>query len=390
MRTLWLIFFGLCSTGFVNGFTPIGVNDWEDFKTQFGKVYESSSEEVRRMKIWMENKAEVERHNEEFDRGKVSYRQAVNNFADMTAIEVEERYLGLKVSQPNEAYEERIFIKLTNPVPDTVDWRDKGAVSNVKDQGQCGSCYAFSAVGAIEGQYFLKTGNLLSFSEQQVLDCSKKFKNLGCDGGFMRSVYKYVQANNGLDTEEAYPYKAEETECHFIDDSTEATLKGFDLFEESEEALKNAVATIGPISVGIVVTPKFSLYDRGVFYELYCNHTMNHGVLVVGYGNDDGEDYWLVKNSWGPKWGEHGYIKMARNRNNMCLIASDATVPTNVGTRSVKKLFEVAAKKPVEVAAKKPVKVAVRSEAEVEPKNEVLSGNFFMRFIRRKFGKEVD
>jgi cathepsin L len=214
MRTLWLIFFGLCSIGFVNGFESTGVNEWKKFKTQFGKVYESSSEEEKRMEIWMENKAEIERHNIEFEQGKVSYRQAVNKFADLTPMELEKLYMGFKVSQTSGDYEKRVSIKPTASLPDTVDWRDKGAVSSVKDQGQCGSCYAFSAVGAIEGQYALKTGNLQSFSEKQVVDCSKKFNNFGCDGGFMRSVYKYVQSNGGLDTEEVYPYEASQSECH--------------------------------------------------------------------------------------------------------------------------------------------------------------------------------
>ncbi|MCL4157592.1 UNVERIFIED_CONTAM: hypothetical protein GTU68_061755, partial [Idotea baltica] len=216
-------------------------------------------------------------------------------------------------------------------MPKSVDWRTKGAVTPVKDQGNCGSCYAFAATGSLEGQHFRKTGKLVSLSEQNIIDCSRPYGNDGCDGGFMDYVYAYVGDNHGIDTEESYPYYAEAESCNFNKKDVGADDKGFfDIKTGNEDDLLKALATVGPISVGIDASVQsFMFYHKGVYNEPRCNSTLlDHGVLAVGYGTDEqGQDYWLVKNSWGTIWGLDGYIKIARNANNMCGIATTASYP---------------------------------------------------------------
>jgi len=212
-----------------------------------------------------------------------------------------------------------------------VDWRTKGAVTGVKDQAQCGSCWSFSSTGSIEGAYFLKTGKLVSLSEQDLMDCSVSLGNQGCNGGDMDSAFQYVINNKGIDTEASYPYKATgPNKCQFKPADIGATITGFhDVKSGSESDLLDAVNK-QPVSVAIdAAHQSFQMYHSGVYYEPTCSSTrLDHGVLVVGYGTDDsGVAYWIVKNSWGSSWGNAGYLNMSRNKNNNCGIASAASYP---------------------------------------------------------------
>uniref|UniRef100_A0A8C9V0K8 Cathepsin S, ortholog 1 n=1 Tax=Scleropages formosus TaxID=113540 RepID=A0A8C9V0K8_SCLFO len=203
-------------------------------------------------------------------------------------------------------------------LPNSVDWRTKGLVSPVGDQGSCGSCWAFATVGTLEGQMARKTGRMIPLSPQNLMDCSTSYGNHGCNGGHMRNALNYVMKNKGIDSDKFYPYKAKVTgHC-----STYRVLPWGD-----EKALQNIVATVGPVSVAIDATHSLIRYRKGIYHDPRCTQTANHAVLVVGYGTHRGQDYWLVKNSWGTGWGENGYVRMARNKKNLCGIANQAIYP---------------------------------------------------------------
>ncbi len=177
---------------------------------------------------------------------------------------------------------------------------------------------------------YRKTGQLVSLSEQNLIDCSSSYGNHGCQGGVMDSAFRFMIANKGDDTESSYPYEMRQGKCRFNPNYVGATIRSYaDISRGSESSLKSAVGTVGPVSVAIDAShSSFQFYRDGVYVEPSCSSTrLDHGVLVVGYGTENGQDYWLVKNSWGTNWGESGYIKMARNRYNQCGIATQASYP---------------------------------------------------------------
>jgi len=251
----------------------------------------------------------------------------------MTHEEFKKQMNGLKISADADKsdFDRHTFLAPSNVVlPDAVDWRTKGYVTPIKDQGQCGSCWAFSATGSLEGQHFAKTQQLVSLSEQNLVDCSGKFGNMGCDGGLMDSAFQYIKANAGIDTESSYPYEARDGKCRFKKENVGATDTGFvDIKKMNETDLQTAIATLGPISVAIDASQdSFQFYKSGVYNEPDCSSTeLDHGVLAVGYDSQNGKDYYIVKNSWGTSWGNKGYIWMTRNKKNQCGIATMASYP---------------------------------------------------------------
>ncbi|GMS80620.1 hypothetical protein PENTCL1PPCAC_2795, partial [Pristionchus entomophagus] len=214
-------------------------------------------------------------------------------------------------------------------IPDSLDWRDAGVVTAVKNQGTCGACWAFSTTGAIESQYAMKYAENISLSEQNLMDCSTQ--NYGCQGGNMAIAMQYIAQNGGVDTESGYPYLGYQSNCRYSTASIGGRDTGYvPVTSGDENALKIAVATIGPISVAFDAShSSFQSYQSGVYYEPYCSSTvLDHAILVIGYGTDpEMGDYWLIKNSWGTSWGEEGFGRMARNRGNNCGIATEAVYP---------------------------------------------------------------
>lgn len=340
MKILLLIAAVIVGSQAVN-FYELIKDEWLAFKAEHRKVYKSDVEENFRLKILLENRHKVAKHNAQYEMGNRTFKLKVNKYSDMLHQEFVHTFNGFNKStnhllRQQLKIEGATFIEPMNiQLPGTVDWRKKGLVTAVKDQGHCGSCWAFSSTGALEGQHFRKSGILVSLSEQNLVDCSGKYGNNGCEGGLMDQAFQYIKDNHGLDTEKSYPYEAEDDKCRYSKSNKGADDKGFvDIPQGDEDKLKAAVATIGPVSVAIDASHEtFQLYSEGVYYEPECSSDqLDHGVLVVGYGTEedkDGnpQDYWLVKNSWGETWGEKGYIKMARNRDNHCGIASSASYP---------------------------------------------------------------
>lgn len=213
--------------------------------------------------------------------------------------------------------------------PEEKDWRESGAVTSVKDQLKCASCYAFSAVGALEAQFFLKNGKLASLSEQQFVDCSSSFGNKGCNKGLMNSAFKYAKGE-GIITDDKYPYQGKDGQCQASPNSLKITGYG-KVPKGSEDKLLETVCSIGPVAAALDASDeKFKNYNDGVYFNKDCNaNNTNHAVLVVGYGYDETTelDYWIIKNSFGESWGQKGYGKIARNQKNHCGIASVASYP---------------------------------------------------------------
>merc|ERR1719318_877142 len=286
------------------------------------------------MMVFAENKHKIAAHNKLHAMGHKSFKMKMNHFGDMMHHEfvgIMNGYRTLNHSTPLQGARHM----MPHPevvLPKAMDWRMRGIVTPVKDQGQCGSCWAFSTTGALEGQHARATGKLVSLSEQNLVDCSTSFGNDGCNGGLMDNAFQYIKANGGIDTESAYPYVGMDEDCHFNKSTIGAEDTGFvDIPEGNERALKAALATVGPVSVAIDASqPSFQFYHHGVYFDENCSpENLDHGVLAVGYGKDKrtGEEFWIVKNSWSDAWGKDGYIYMARNRDNACGIASKASYP---------------------------------------------------------------
>ena len=220
--------------------------------------------------------------------------------------------------------------KATGNFPESFDWREKGCVNPVKDQGSCGSCWAFSVIQAQESQWARVHGDLHVLSEQNLVDCVTACN--GCNGGDNVDPYEYViNEQDGLwNTEADYPYMAIDQDCKFDKEKGVCPVKSWfrPTTTENEDEFAEGLAASGVVAIAIDAScVSFQLYTGGVYDEPKCGTSRNHAVGAVGYGVDNGVKYWIVRNSWGPGWGEHGYIRMVRGKGSQCSIAGDTIIP---------------------------------------------------------------
>ena len=310
------------------------ISSFEAFKRKFGKRYPTQEENDLRLRLFAEASRSVDAHNKEEVDGRHSFRKGLNKFSDWTP-EERNNVLTLKYvpERPKDEVDfETLLVKAYSPdkVPQTVDWRTKGYVTSVKDQGRCGACWAFAAAAAIESANFKTNRNLVDLSVQQLIDC-ETFFSLGCAGGNSETAFDYVIRNGGIQTWSSYPYEASRGACENDSAYVSASLKSYNYVERDEEILKVALATEGPIVTYLNGDP-IMFYSSGVFNS-DCNGTLNHAGLLVGYGTENDVDYWLMKNSWGSRWGDRGYIKIARNRNFMCGVGLISIYPVAAASR---------------------------------------------------------
>jgi cathepsin L len=291
------------------------------FVKNHAKSY-ASDEFFPRYAIFKANVNAIRKHNA----GSHSYTMAVNEFADMTFAEFTAKMTGLQVRDNavlRAANENGPHLQVTD-MEGSLDWRTKGAVNPIKNQQQCGSCWAFSALGAVEGSTQIKTGKLINLSEQQLVDCSTPQGNHGCNGGLMDSAFQYIISNKGVTTTAAYPYVAKDNQCK-TGQTAAATISSFKNVAANSETSLMAAINLGPVSVAIQASSQaFQFYSGGVLDDASCGKRLDHGVTLVGYGTENNVDFWIVRNSWGGSWGESGYIRMVRGKN-QCGIAAMAS-----------------------------------------------------------------
>mmetsp|Transcript_11020 Transcript_11020/g.30954 ORF Transcript_11020/g.30954 Transcript_11020/m.30954 type:complete len:383 (+) Transcript_11020:81-1229(+) len=286
---------------------------FEDFIREYGRIYHTRDEWESRFQIFSANLKFIEIEN----RKSHSYVLGVNTFADQTPEEFGKDHLGMNGPAPAKLFGDLLHLgthKFSGQAPPaSVDWSAKGAVTAPKNQAQCGSCWSFSTTGALEGAWQIATGKLLSLSEQQLVDCAKN-GNMGCQGGSMDLAFAYLE-KHPVCMETSYTYKAKDGVCKESNCTVgipKGGVKGFkDVHVHDEQALLEAVAQ-QPVSVAIEADEMaFQLYKGGILTQK-CGSKLDHGVLLVGYGTENGTDYWKVKNSWGASWGEAGYIRLKR------------------------------------------------------------------------------
>ncbi|KAL8172036.1 hypothetical protein V2J09_023840 [Rumex salicifolius] len=307
---------------------------FESWLVRHGKNYNALGEREKRFEIFKDNLRFIDQHNSESH----TYKLGLNKFADLTNEEYRSKYLGAK-TDPRRRFSKpktsRYAFRAGDGLPDSVDWRKEGAVAGVKDQGSCGSCWAFSTIAAVEGINKIVTGDLITLSEQELVDCDTSY-NEGCNGGLMDYAFEFIINNGGIDSDEDYPYKGVDGRCDQY--RKNAKVVSIDDYEDvpanDENSLKKAVAN-QPVSVAIEAGGRqFQLYESGIFTGK-CGTSLDHGVAAVGYGTSNGVDYWIVRNSWGSSWGENGYIKMERNlvgtSSGKCGIAMEASYPIKKG-----------------------------------------------------------
>ncbi|TVU44974.1 hypothetical protein EJB05_04439 [Eragrostis curvula] len=284
----------------------------EKWMAEHGRTYKDEAEKARRLEIFRANAKRIDSFNAA---GKRSHRLATNRFADLTDEEFRAARTGYKIPVVAVAGARSGRFRYENfslaDAPQSKDWRMMGAVTGVKDQGECGCCWAFSAVAAVEGLNKIRTGRLMSLSEQELVDCDVYGNDQGCDGGLMDDAFSFIARRGGLASESAYPYRGEDGSCR--SSAAAASIRGHEDVPRNNEAALMAAVAHQPVSVAINGGDYvFRFYDGGVL-DGDCDTDLDHAITAVGYGTmSDGTKYWLMKNSWGTSWGEGGYVRIRR------------------------------------------------------------------------------
>jgi len=316
---------------------------FELFKRRYGKSYGSQEEHDLRFHVFRANLRRARRH-QKMD---PSATHGVTQFSDLTPSEFRRTFLGLRsrLRLPSDANTAPILP--TEDLPADFDWRDKGAVTAVKNQGSCGSCWSFSTTGALEGANFLATGKLESLSEQQLVDCDHECDpeeqgscDSGCSGGLMNSAFEYTLKAGGLMREEDYPYTGtDRSTCKFDKSKIAASVSNFSVISLDEDQIAANLVKNGPLAVAINAV-FMQTYVGGVSCPYICSRRLDHGVLLVGFGSAGyspvrmkEKPYWIIKNSWGENWGEKGFYKICRGRN-ICGVDSMVSTVAAVQTTS--------------------------------------------------------
>ncbi|KAL3640291.1 hypothetical protein CASFOL_015259 [Castilleja foliolosa] len=313
---------------------------YEKWLVRYGKVYNELGEKDKRFEIFKDNLKFIDEHN---SNGNRTYKVGLNQFADLTNEEYTAVYLGTRRSDATRRFvksrsgSQRYAFHGGEELPESVDWRKKGAVAPIKNQGTCGSCWAFSTVAAVEGINQIVTGELITLSEQELVDCDRT-ENAGCSGGLMDDAFQFIVSNGGMDTESDYPYKGIDGKCDPARKNAKVvSIDGYEDVPQNEKALQKALA-YQPVSVAIEASGRaLQLYSSGIFTGK-CGTDLDHGVVAVGYGTEKGLDYWVVRNSWGSDWGENGYFKLERNvkePSGKCGIVMLASYPIKSGETQV-------------------------------------------------------
>jgi C1A family cysteine protease len=308
------------------------MDEWKEFsifQEKFSKRYSTIQELEQRFDIFRTNLKNIVSHNLDFTQ---NFTMGVNQFTDLTPEEFKAKYINGGLRTEVSSYGCKSFSSSASGTPSSIDWRTKGAVTSVKDQGQCGSCWTFSATGAVEGAWAIAKGQLVDLAEQELVDCATgiAYGSHGCNGGQMEGAFKYI-IENGQCALSSYSYTAKDGTCQKC--SAVAHISSCsDVNPNDQISLKAAVAQ-QPVAVAISAdTRLFQSYSSGVITSSSCYTSLDHGVLIVGYGTENGQDYWEVKNSWGTSWGNNGYVKIARssstNDPGVCGIAMDPSFPT--------------------------------------------------------------